>query len=431
MKCKILLPLCLLLLASGLAAQAPVPADSLPLTLDECHRLAQANYPLVRRYGLIGQARDYDLSNAAKGYLPQITLTGKATYQSEATQLPFDIPDVGRIGLPKDQYQVAVEVSQTLWDGGDIRWRKRQTEAEADVETARQQVDMYAVTERVNQLYFGILLLEEQLHQNTLLQEDLQRTYRQIATYKEQGVANQSDLDAVRVEQLDTRQQRATLEATREAYLRMLGAFTGRSLPAETRLRKPADDEGWGTGLLPDNLRPELHWYDARSRRLDVQESSLRTGYLPRFGVFVQGAYGNPGLDLFEDDFGAWYMAGVRFTWNFGSLYTLKNSRRSLQTHRRQVDVDRDVFLFNTRLEATEQDAQVRALRQQMADDDEIIRLRHNIRLAAEAKLANGTLSVTDLLTEITRESLARSTKAQHEVQLLMAVWQLKYMLNR
>ena len=141
---------------SFLVAATLLPAQ---LTLEACQRQAQANYPLVRQYGLIEKAREYDLSNAGKGYLPQFSLSGKATYQSDVTELPVEVPDVNVKGLPKDQYQVMLEVQQTLWDGGDIRSRKRLTRAASEVEQEKQNVDMYALNDRINQLFFGILSL--------------------------------------------------------------------------------------------------------------------------------------------------------------------------------------------------------------------------------------------------------------------------------
>lgn len=123
------------------------------LTLEECQRRAQDNYPLVRQYGLIEKARGYDLSNAGKGYLPQFSLSGKATYQSDITRLPVEIPNLDIETVPKDQYQVMLEVQQVLWDGGDIRSRKRLTRAASEVELEKQHVDMYALTDRVNQLF--------------------------------------------------------------------------------------------------------------------------------------------------------------------------------------------------------------------------------------------------------------------------------------
>ena len=397
------------------------------LTLEECQRRAQDNYPLVRQYGLIEKARGYDLSNAGKGYLPQFSLSGKATYQSDITRLPVEIPNLDFKTAPKDQYQVMLEVQQTLWDGGDIRSRKRLTRAASEVELEKQHVDMYALTDRVNQLFFGILLLDEQLKQNSLLQEDLGRTHKQVADYIANGIATLSDLDAVSVEQLNTRQHRVELETTRRAYLSMLAAFTDKDLSSETVLLKPAAEENIDRQM---NNRPELRWYDAQGEQLHQQEAALNTRLMPRFGLFVQGAYGNPGLNMLKDEFNAYYMAGVRMSWNFGSLYTLKNDRRRIDNTRQQIETGRDVFLFNIRLQATQQDAGIVSMRRQMADDDEIIRLRGNIRRAAEAKVQSGTMTVTDMLREITNESMARQTKALHEVQLLMNIWQLKYTLN-
>lgn len=398
------------------------------LTLEECQRQAQANYPLVRRYGLIEKAREYDLSNAGKGYLPRFSLSGKATYQSDITELPVKLPNVDFKTAPKDQYQVMLEVQQTLWDGGDIRNRKQLARAASEVDLQQQHVDMYALNDRINQLFFGILLLDERLKQNQLLQDDLERTYRQVSNYMANGIASQSDLDAVSVERLRTKQQRVELETSRQAYLAMLSAFIGKPVSPEEALMKPAVEE---TGEVDRRIynRPEFRLFDAQQGQLGVQEAVLNARLMPRFGLFVQGAYGNPGLNMLKDEFNAWYMAGVRMSWNFGSLYTLKNDRRRIDNSRRQIETGRDVFLFNTRLQVTQQDAAVLSMRRQMKDDDEIIRLRRNIRRAAEAKVENGTLTVTDMLREITNENLAYQAKALHEVQLLMGIWELRYLL--
>lgn len=397
------------------------------VSLEECQRKTQDNYPLVRQYGLIEKAKEYNLNNASKGYLPQFALSAKATYQSDVTGLPIDIPGVVIKGLPKDQYQVMLELKQNIWDGGEIRSQKELVRAASDVDREKLNVDMYALNDRVNQLYFGILLLDEQLSQNQLLQEELERSYGQISAYMENGIANQSDLDAVRVEQLGTKQKRIELSASRQAYLAMLSAMMNEEMTAETQLLKPAE--------VPDvpvaiGNRPELFWFDAQNGRLQAQEESLKNRVMPRFGLFVQGAYGNPGLNMLKDEFTPFYVAGVRLSWNFGSLYTQRNDRRLIANSRLQLDSNRDVFLFNTGLEMTQQNSAVGSMRKQMVDDEEIIRLRTNIRKAAEAKVANGTLTVTEMLREITSESLARQTKALHEIQLLMNIYQLKYTTN-
>ena len=342
------------------------------ITLEECQRKTRENYPLVRQYGLIEKTKEYNLANASKGYLPQFTLSGKASWQSEVTELPVQVPGVDIKGLPKDQYQVMLELKQNIWDGGEIRSRKEQVKASSDVDREKLNVDMYALTERVNQVYFGILLLDEQLRQNQLFLEDLERTHKQISSYIENGIASQSDLDAVSVEQLNTRQKRIELTSSRQAYLSMLALLTGEEMPAGISLQKPVPE--WDIPVIANN-RPELIWFDAQNGRLQVQEEALKTQLMPRFGLFVQGAYGNPGLNMLKNEFSPYYVAGVRLSWNFGSLYTLRNDRRVIAANRQLLDSNRDVFLFNTRLQATQQGSAVESVRRQMSDDDEIIRL--------------------------------------------------------
>ena len=398
------------------------------LTLEGCQHSAQTNYPLVRQYGLIEKAQEYNLENAGKGYLPQFTLSGKATYQSDVTKLPVDVPGIDIKSMPKDQYQVMLELQQKIWDGGGIRTQKKQTTAEAEIEKEKLNVDMYALNSRVNDLYFGILLLDEQLKQNVLLQDELERNYRQITAYVENGIANQADLDAVKVEQLNTKQKRVELVSSRMAYLKMLSLLVGEKLSQETVLEKPVPQDD--ISAVGEIRRPELSLFNAQGVGLQVQEKALNVRHLPQFGLFVQGAYGNPGLNMLKNEFSPYYIAGVRLSWNFGSLYTLKNDRKVIENKRRQLDNNRDVFLFNTRLEMTQQDQAIQSLEKQMQDDDEIIRLRTNIRKSAEAKVANGTLTVTEMLRELTNESLARQSKALHEIQRLMGIYQLKYTTN-
>ena len=398
------------------------------ITLEECQRKTQDNYPLVHQYGLVEKTKEYNLENAAKGYLPQFALSAKASYQSDVTEIPVNLPGVDLKGLPKGQYQVMLELQQKIWDGGGIRMQKKQTIAEAEVEKEKLNVDMYALNDRVNDLYFGILLLDEQIKQNTLLQDELERNYRQITAYVENGIANQADLDAVKVEQLNTKQKRVDLVSSRAAYLKMLSLLVGEALSPETVLEKPVPQST--VSAVSEIRRPELALFDAQGAGLQVQEKALNVRHLPQFGLFVQGAYGNPGLDMLKNEFSPYYMAGVRLSWNFGSLYTLKNDRRVIEKKRQQLDNNRDVFLFNTRLEMTQQDQAIHSLEKQMRDDDEIIRLRTNIRKAAEAKVANGTLTVTEMLRELTNESLARQSKAMHEIQRLMGIYQLKYTTN-
>lgn len=402
------------------------PAAHAQLTLTTCREKAQANYPLVRQHKLLEMAGEYDLENVATGNLPQVTLSGKASYQSTVTTLPVSLPGITIKGLPKDQYNISAEVMQNIWDGGRMQAQKELTRASTEERQRQVDVTMYALHERVDQLFFSILLQDEQLRQNDLLTEELERSRRQVESYIRNGVANGADLDAVKTQLLTTRQQRTGIAYARRAYLRMLALLIGENIPEGETLVKPEPP-----AMVKATVnRPELKWYDAQINRLNVSENALKTAYRPTFSLFAQGGIGNPGLNMLKNGWDPYYIIGARMTWNFSSLYTLKNDRRHLDVQRRLVETTRDGFLLDTSIRLTEQDEAARALQEQMKDDDEIIRMRTNVRKAAEARVAGGTLSVTEMLRELTAESLARQDKATHEIQLLMRLYRKQYLTN-
>ena len=405
------------------------------ITLDKCQELARENYPLIKQYGLIEQSTEYSVSNAAKAYLPQVLLAAQATYQSDVAAFPKEMADAYRQlgidmkGLNKDQYKVALEVSQTVWDGGLIRAQKDISTAEGLVSAQSIETEMYALRERVNQLYFGILILDEQLRQNELLQELLQSNYRSVEAYFKNGVAMQSDLDAVKVEQLSVSQQRIQVESALDAYRRMLSVMTGKSFDNTAIFEKPVI-----ISLSGNNNRPELRLFDAQAEQFEAQKRAVVASTMPRLGVFAQGFYGNPGLNLFKDmteDKWTWnYVAGLRLQWNFGSFYTKKNTLKRLSLAQQQIDSRRETFLFNNSLVQEQQQAAIDKMRKVMVDDDEIIRLRTSVRRSSEAKYANGTITVNDLLRDITTESQAQLNKSLHELDWLKNIYELKYTVN-
>lgn len=398
---------------------------SAQLTLEECYRAARENYPLVRQFDLIERTKDFTVENAAKGYFPQLSFSGKASYQSDVTKMPFSIPGV-EFGLDNDQYQLVLELNQTVWDGGVVRNRKEEARAKSEVQKGQLEVNLYALNDRVNQLFFGMLLIDAQLAQNALLQAQLARNHGQVSACMQQGVANQADLDAVAVEQLNARQTESELRVNRKAYAEVLGLLTGRKGIDAERLVKPSVT----VEPLEENRRPELSLYESQRRQLSVQEKGLTARYMPKLGVFAQGAYGDPGLNMLKDGFEPYYIAGVRLSWNISDLYTRKNDKRLLAASRDDIDVQEAVFRLNNRMETAQHWRTVEKIDTLMKNDDELIRLRTNIRKSAEAKVANGTLTVTEMLREVTAEDQAKQTKALHEIQRLQALYDIKYTMN-
>ena len=404
-------------------------------TLEECQQLACDHYPEIRQYDLIRQSEQYDLSNAARSWLPQVSFSAQATWQNRVPEFPsalsgmLDQAGVSLRGLDKDQYKVALEVNQTIWDGGQSQADRRVIEATADEHRQATEVDLYAVKGRVNDLYFGILLLEERLGQTDLTIALLQSNLDKVRSLVTNGVAMQTDADAVEAELLSVQQQRVQIEASRESYRRMLELFIGQRL-AE-RLERP-ELVGAVSG---ESARPELAWIDAQQERLAAQELSVKSATRPRFGVFAQGYYGYPGLDYFagmvSTDWTWNALIGVKMSWNFGAYYTKKNRLSNLRVAKQQLDIQRDVFLFNTDLQVAEEQGNISRLRRALADDDRIVALRRSVREAAESKLRNGVIDTNDLLRKITDEASARSARSLREVELLKAICELKYTINR
>ena len=412
----------------ALVSYAPCFAQ---LSIEACYEKARANYPLIKQYGLIEKTKEYNLSNAAKGYLPQVTFSAQATYQSDVTEIPIDLDAIGLTGVKipsvsQDQYKMELALSQTLWDGGAIRSERKALRTQAEVDQRDMDVNMYTINERVNQLYFGVLLAEAQLEQNKVLQAELRRNCDQVSSYIKNGIANQSDLDAIRVDLLKAKQTEAQFEHTKRAYREMLSRLIGEEIGEETRLVKPEAVRP----LTKENNRPELELYQAQIRNLEAQDSRITAGMMPKLGLFVTGGYGKPGLDMFEDNFKAYYLAGVRLSWNLGSLYTRKNDRRKIQTGIRSIETQRETFLFNTSLDVAQRNATIDKYIDQLKYDDEIIALRGSVKRASEAKMANGTLSGTDLTRDIHAEQSAIQDKILHEMELLQAIYNLKYVTN-
>lgn len=423
------------ILIAFLLALLPAHLKAQKLTLEECQQQAQNHYPLIKRYGLIEKTKEYSISNTNKGYLPQFSLVAKTSYQSDVTEIPGELLGIDIRGMRKDQYQAMVQLDQIVWDAGNIHAKKEVTRATAEADKQKLKVDMYTINQRVNQLFFSILLLEEQLNQNHLMQEELNRNYDNVKAYLKNGTANQADLDAVKVEQLTNTQQRHTLGANYHAYCEMLRILINRPTPlTENTLKKPEvntllyKSDAFAPHLIQ---RPELDWFVAQDRQLQARQKQLSAKTLPTLGVFVEGAYGNPGLNMLKNEFSAYYIAGIRLSWNFGNLYTHRKESHQITLNQQEVEVKKETFLFNIHLETTQDYSEIKKLTELMKNDDEIIALRNNIKRAAQAKVANGILTVTEMLREVTAEDLAKQDKILHEIQLLSAIYELKYTTNQ
>ena len=417
-----------------------LPAATMSQTLEECQQAAERNYPLIRQYDLIGKTTQLTVANIQKGWLPQVSAQAQATYQSDVTAWPGEMKSmmtgmgIDMKGLKKDQYRVGIDVQQTIYDGGAISSQKAVAREQGRVQEAQTEVNLYNVRKRVNEMYFSLLMLDEHILLNHDLQELLAGNERKLQAMVKGGTAAESDWQSVKAERLNARQQATSLESQKRMLTAMLSTFCG----IEVReVRKPVMSVAvvqQQTGQQQTGLRPELQALDAQIGLFNAQEKALNSALMPKLSVFAQGYYGYPGLNMFEDmmshDWSLNGIIGARLTWNIGALYTRKNDKAKLQLQRDLTESNREVFLFNNRLEQIQQNEEISRYQQLMADDEEIIVLRSAVRKAAESKLSHGIIDVNDLVREINQENAARVQQSIHEIEMLKEIYDNKFTTN-
>lgn len=409
---------------------------SAQVTLEECIALAEENYPIISKYDLLEQTKEVNLSNINKGWLPQINVYGQGTVQNDTPSLPESLTNIinqtgtNIAGLNEWQYRIGADISQNIWDGGTSKVHRKIERAEDAERQAAIDVQLYAVRERVEDLYFGILLMDAQIEQVKNMQLLLQSNLDKLRIMQSNGTAMQSDVDMVEAEYLGTVQQLTQAESASQSYRNVLGLFMGKSIVGQ-KLVKPE-------AFIPQDLmpsRPELKYFEKQLQTNEARNASITANMMPKIGLFAQLYYGYTGFDYFENmmnrnpSFNI--LAGVKLSWNIGALYNKKNDRMKLKLSSDNINVERDIFLFNINLQSRSQLDHIDELKAVIKNNDRIVELRTNVRKAAESQLDNGLIDATALLTKLTDEKQARLTAAYHEIQLLQSIYELKYTLNK
>lgn len=409
-----------ILLAAG---SVVFPFAASALSLAEARRMARDNYPAIRQYRLIEQSNGYSISNASKAWLPQVSVSTGAYAFTDIIKANTQMERMG-ISTKNSVASASVTVRQNIYDGGQTAAQKLVTAAESDVQTRQLDVTMYDINKRVDNIYFGILVIDAQLRQNALLQQDLATGEETVRSMISHGIANEGDLETILVEKLKATQQRDAMTASRKAYLRMLGTFMGKTIEEGDTLETPVETAAVEkTGVN----RPELSYYASRDALLDARRRQIDSRLRPTVTLFGAGLAHTNVSDMIKNGVA---VGGVSVAWNIGALYTRKNDIRSLQAQKAINNVMRETFLFQTKLKNEEADGNIEALRKQIAGDEEIIRLRESLRNRNERKVRLGTESVNQLVSDINAVGMARAQKAQHEIMLLKEMYNQKNINN-
>jgi len=383
------------------------------LSIDSSQARARRNYPFIKQYDLIEKTREYTLSNANKAYLPQVSLTAIEGYIFGG--LPGNGGNLNFIGIG--------QVNQTIWDGGATKTQKKIINAQTETDKANVDVALYDLKSSVNQLYFGILLVDEQLKQleiqNTILSNNIDR----IKQLNENGLAYKTDVDEIRVEQLKLDQQKKEFNYTRNGYVTMLSLLTGVKLTAQTILQKPQVSTGLSALQI---ARPELLLYKNQRNLIEAQSGMQRVNLMPKIGLLGAGVLFAPGINLGNSKMSSIGVAGLSASWNIGGLYKNSNEKELTQQSLAKINVVEETFLFNTNMQLTQTSADIEKQQAVLSDDNEIVALRKTLREGYQLKYENGVSTLLDFLNATQKESEAQAQKALHEMQLLMTLYNYK-----
>ena len=417
-------------LCTSMAAICAGYAAHAQTTLDECIVWAYDNYPQIKEMSLIEMTKGIDLKNAAYAWLPHLNISGKATWQSEVVEMPMDIPGMD-INIPHDQYGLTAEFTQQIWDGGTSRSQKELAEAGAEVKKTQLETNLWSIRSRVQNVFLGIILIDKQLELNRLLRESLERSSEEVKSRMEAGVALPSDLDQVSVNILSCLQQRASLDADRKSYVKILGLLTGRDM-TDVELAVPQDAVNYvDDGARDFETRPEMAFYAAQLKQNEFQRRQLNTLISPKLNLSLQGGYGRPGMNMLSGDFSGYFVAGLKLQWNIGALYTRGLDKRKVNADAQKIDLTRKSFILNSSVDAEQKNNAILKARDVLEKDSEIIGLRQRIRASGENQYREGTIKMNDYLSMLDEEYKAKANESMHEVQLMMAVYDMKNTIGK
>ncbi len=398
-----------------------------PLTIEVCYEIARSNYPSIRQKELIAKSLDYTIANVRAGLLPQFSINAQATYQSEVTKVSSSVPGVDIEPLSKNQYRVFGEVTQFIYDGGANHSQSKISEAFSKVDDQKLEIELYQIRERINQLFFGILLVDRQMAQVNILQKDLTASISRTETAVRNGTAFRMSVDLLQAEFLKAEQRVIEFQSLRQAYLVMLGHFINQVLPPNTQLVKP----DVAVSVTGQNInRPELSLFSYQQEQFSAQYALSKTHPRPHVGFFIQGGYGRPALNQLKNEFNGYYLGGVRLIWPLAGLYNTKRDKQLLDINMQRINAQRETFLFTTTQQGSQQKEELNKLHKLIEVDNQIITIRIRITETARVQQENGIITTSDYLRELNAEDQAKQNKLLHDMQLIMAMYAYQHTMG-
>ena len=385
------------------------------LTLQECYELATANYPLAKQSQLLATQNQLDQDVISKLKLPQLHLDAQATYQSDVIEVP--IPNAGIQPPNKDQYRATLSVNQLIYNGGATEASLNLNSAQLKSKQKQVEINLYQLKQKINQLYFSILLSQETDLLLKSKQEQLQARLQEVNSGITYGLLLPASDKVLEAELLKLKQQFTEVESNKAALIETLSQIIGQSLSASTTFQNQLME----TDLKTELKRPELELFQLKKEEIEGNEALIMKQHSPKILGFATGGYGNPGLNMLDNSFQPFYVVGVKLNWQVFDWNSNKKQRESLSINKDIIDIESETFKLNTTIELNQQQKEIDKLETFITSDLEIINLRKEVLKAADSQLKNGVITSSAYITELTNLYEDENTLVKHNIQLQLA----------
>jgi outer membrane protein TolC len=384
------------------------------ISLDSCVIWAKANYPLIKQNQLFNEVSALNVRAINESWLPKLTMNVQGVYQSEVVQL--NLPGVNT-HFPHDSYTSSLAIEQTIFDGG-ITKKQREIEASnLSIEKQRNEIELYKVIDRINQLYTSILLGRENLNMLAIFKDNLVNRRKNIIPAVENGLSLSSSLDEIDVELLKLDQNMIETTQNLQALYRGLSILTGKTIQEEDEFPLIA----LGGSSKTKVSRPELILLEQQESLLDNKYSMATKMALPKITLNVAGNYGRPGPNFINQELRAFGSAGINVRWNISTIYGLSREKSRYDLNKDLIQIQRDAFLLNTTLASINYEKQMDAMNELIQKDAQIIEKRGAISKVYSTQLDNGKITVSQYLFQLNEEMTAKLNQKIHEIKRMNA----------
>ena len=388
------------------------------LTLDECLAATMKNHPLSQQIKLYTEANDNLQKNIDNGKLPQLSANGQATYQNEVIQLFFNVPGAPAPVIPKAQYKMSLDANQLIYGGGNIDAQVIIEDFNRRINQLNNDAELYKIRERINQLYFSILLADLNAGVINSTIEDLDARLAKVKASVKGGVLLPSAAEVLEAEKLKGGQRLLEVKTQKRALVNTLKVLSGMEMDENTLFVEPGLDVDLS---VYTNRRPEFGVFGLMQQKLEATKKLSIAKELPKVYGFGTAGYGNPGYNFFKEGAAFFYTVGAKVSWNFWNWHQTSREKQILDINSSIIENQKDAYDLANQAQVQQYLADIQKADELIKSDEEIIRLRKSITLAAASQLENGTITATEFVTEQIASEQALLAQNLHKMQLLQS----------